>query len=320
MELIIEELSGTLASSIHWTRQEPALPGGIFAIREESPSIYWVEDPDVKCMEELSPKYGVMQHCFGAFLAGKTEEFTEGEVYGDQSSCIEIIGLPEEQLIQLAKEFLAKSLNRSLLVKVYGNDRILRIYKNFYYKARDKHFNLKSMAETLDLSKTYQHRVKGNRIAVLFPKLSGNYERVKAEMRQSGYVPQEREILSIRGREWLSVLFRFSDSKRLAGKYRNGDVVLIRSNQPGTHILRMFGHLSEEEMKDPLPMSEYVGEIFDDGGDNGQNRPFAFYSIRTMIPIEGFFCLAFEEDVIRLATEEDKKRLDINSKNPRRRI
>ena len=136
MELIVEELSCDSVSSIHWTREEPALPGGIFAIREESPSMHWVEDPDVKCMEELSPKYGVTQHCFGAYLTGKTDEFTEGEVYGDQSTCIEIIGPREESLIQLAKEFLAKSLNLSLLVKVYGTDRVLRFYKNYYYKAR----------------------------------------------------------------------------------------------------------------------------------------------------------------------------------------
>ena len=273
MELIVEELSGVLSSSIHWTKEEPTLPGGIFVLREESFPGHWVEDPDVKCIEELSPKYDMTHHCFGAYLVGKTEEFTEGEVY--------------------------------------VTNRILRVYKN-YYKVRGKYFNLKSMEETLDLSKTYQHRIKGNRIAVLFPKLSGNYERVKAEMRKSGHVQLEREILSIRGREWLSVLFRFSDSKRLAGKYRNGDVVLFRSNQPDTHILEMFGHLSEEEMKDPLPMSEYVGEIFDDGGNNNQNKPFAFYSIRTMIPIGGFFCLHFEEDIIRLATEEDKKRLELH--------
>ena len=311
MELIVEELSGVLSSSIHWTKEEPTLPGGIFVLREESFPGHWVEDPDVKCIEELSPKYDVTHHCFGAYLVGKTEEFTEGEVYGDTSTCIEIIGLQEDRLIQLAKEFLTESMNQSLLVKVYGTNRLLRVYKN-YYKVRGKYFNLKSMEETLDLSKTYQHRIKGNRIAVLFPKLSGNYERVKAEMRKSGHVPLEREILSIRGREWLSVLFRFSDSKRLAGKYRNGDVVLFRSNQPDTHILEMFGHLSEEEMKDPLPMSEYVGEIFDDGGNNNQNKPFAFYSIRTMIPIGGFFCLHFEEDIIRLATEEDKKRLELH--------
>lgn len=162
---------------------------------------------------------------------------------------------------------------------------------------------------SLSLNRDYSFCIKGEKVAVLFPKMSGNYELMKAYMRQFSYVPKDQEVLSIRGREWLSVLFRFSDSKRLAGKYRNGDVVLFRSNQPGGHLLGMFGHLSEEEAKKPTPMSEYVGEIFDDGGEDSKNRRIAIYSIRTLIPVHGFLSITYEDDIIRLATEEDKLRL-----------
>lgn len=71
----------------------------------------------------------------------------------------------------------------------------------------------------------------------------------------------------------------------------------------------MFGHLSEEESKIPTPMSEYVGEITDDGGNEAEKRAFPIYSIRTLVPIDGFLSITWENDIIRLATERDIKRL-----------
>ena len=304
----------------------------------------------------LSSKYGVERYTLGSFLRGMTGEFNEGEIYGDESKCIEILGLEEEQLVQLAKEFLVETLNQTLLVKVYKTNRLLRICKCFkpvsgkYFKLKTipesvlvcRHLNARSngktgllvkdrdgkfieppteekmpidtiideISESLSLNRDYSFCVKGEKVAVLFPKMSGNYELMKAYMRQFSYVPKDQEVLSIRGREWLSVLFRFSDSKRLAGKYRNGDVVLFRSNQPGGHLLGMFGHLSEEEAKKPTPMSEYVGEIFDDGGEDSKKRRIAIYSIRTLIPVHGFLSITHENDIIRIATEENKRRLE----------
>lgn len=169
------------------------------------------------------------------------------------------------------------------------------------------------VALALGLDPSSHFCVGGDRVAVLIPNFIGNYDLVKACMRRFSYVPQgEQQILSIRGSEWQSVLFRFSNVKHLAGKYRNGDVVLFRSNQPGSHLLGMFGYLSAEEACKPTPMSEYVGEIFDDGGDCDEDQsgyPFACYSINTLLPIKGFLSISFEQDVIRLATEEDKARL-----------
>ena len=366
MELIVETLyDGTgagayngrrfVASSIYRTKEMPLSEGGIFVLPEEMTSINWVEDPDVKYIGILSSKYGVKRYTFGSFLRGRTREFNEGEIYGNESKCIEILGLEEEQLVQLAKEFLVETLNHAFLVKVYKTNRLLRICKCFQ-PVSGKYFKLKSIPESvlvcrhlddrlsgktgllikdkdgkfieppteekmpidtiideisgaLCLNRDYSFCIKGEKVAVLFPKMSGNYELVKAYMRQFSYVPKDQEALSIRGREWLSVLFRFSDSKRLAGKYRNGDVVLFRSDQPGGHLLRMFGHLSEEEAKRPTTMSEYVGEIFDDGGEDGRNRRRAIYSIRTLIPVYGFLSITYEDDIIRIATKEDKNRL-----------
>ena len=366
MELVVEVLfdgagvgayngKKALASSIYRTKQEPLIEGGIFILPEEESLVIWDEDPDEKQMGILSSRYGVKQYVFGSFLKGKTGEFNEEEFYGKKSKCIEILGLGEELLVRLAKDFLVETLNQTLLIKVYKTNRILRICKSFH-PVSGKYFNLKSIpssilvsrhmvsratnktpllvedrhgkfvhqptedklpintiideiADALCLNKCHYFCTEGEKVAVLIPKMSGNYELMKAYMRQFSYVPQMREHLSIRGRDWLSVLFRFSDSKLLAGKYRNGDVVLFRSSQPGGHLLDMFGHLSEEEAKKPIPMSEYVGEITNDGGDDDEQRAFPIYSIRTLIPIDGLYSITFENDIIRLATEKDKRRI-----------
>lgn len=366
MELVVEVLydgagvgayngKKALASSIYRTKQEPSTEGGIFVLPEEASLVNWVEDPDVKYMGILSSKYGTKQYVFGSFFKGQTGEFNEGEIYGKKSKCVEVLGLGEDALIQLAKEYLVETLNQILLIKLYKSNKLLRICKCFK-PASGKYFKLKSIPESvlvcrhleaqstvssgllvkdrdgkfievpteeklpietivdkisdaLSLNREYCFCIKGEKVAVLFPKMSGNYELMKAYMRQFSYVPNGQEVLSIRGREWLSVLFRFSDSKLLAGKYRNGDVVLFRSSQPGGHLLDMFGHLSEEESKIPTPMSEYVGEITDDGGNEAEKRAFPIYSIRTLVPIDGFLSITWENDIIRLATERDIKRL-----------
>ena len=140
MELVIETLydgAGVgayngrrfVASSIYRTKERPLFKGGIFVLPEGITSVNWVEDPDVKYIGILSSKYGVERYTFGSFFRGRTGEFNEGEIYGDKSKCIEILGLEEEQLVQLAKEFLVETMNHTLLVKVYKTNRLLRICK-----------------------------------------------------------------------------------------------------------------------------------------------------------------------------------------------
>ena len=344
------------ASSIYRTKQEPLTEGGIFVLPESASLVNYVEDPYMEQMDILSSKYGVKQYVFGSFICGRTGEYNEKEFYGNKSKCIEILGLGEEQLVQLAKDFLKETSTHSLLIKVFKTNKLLRICKCFH-PVSGEYFNLESIpasvlicghleakakttellvkdrygkfvqqpieeklpidaivneiSDTLSLNKDYSFCIRDDKVAVLFPKMSGNYEMMKAYMRQFSYVPTRgEEILSIRGRDWLSVLFRFSDSTCLSGKYRNGDVVLFRSDQPGGHLLDMFGHLSEEDAKKPLPKSEYVGEILDDGSEYNAKRDIAIYSIRTLIPIHGSLSITYEDDIIRLATEEDKKRLE----------
>ena len=88
-------------------------------------------------------------------------------------------------------------------------------------------------------------------------------------------------------------------------KYRIGDRILFRTNEPAIHFTRFYG---DGTILDPgiCKKDKYVGTITD---IHPKSTPQLYFA-RTILPIDGFFCtLVREKDIIRLATNNDIERL-----------
>ena len=95
--------------------------------------------------------------------------------------------------------------------------------------------------------------------------------------------------------------------KATKGQYKVGDRVLFTTAFPTIHLLEMFGHCKFDPRE--IKPEEYVGEIMSCQNANGPLPPA--YSVSTRYPLNGFFVFLFEPQIIRLATEEDIRRLKL---------
>lgn len=88
-------------------------------------------------------------------------------------------------------------------------------------------------------------------------------------------------------------------------KYRIGDRILFRTNEPSIHFTRFYG---DGALLDPgiCKNDEFVGTITD---IHTESTPQLYFA-KTILPIDGFYCsLVSENDIIRLATSHDIERL-----------
>ena len=88
-------------------------------------------------------------------------------------------------------------------------------------------------------------------------------------------------------------------------KYRIGDRILFRTNEPSIHFARFYGDgtiLAQKKCK----KDEFVGTITD---IHPESTPQLYFA-RTILPIDGFYCtFVSEKDIIRLCTSHDIERL-----------
>ena len=81
--------------------------------------------------------------------------------------------------------------------------------------------------------------------------------------------------------------------------YKKDDYIAFMSKQPHVHLNVMFGYNNLTE--DDFEKLEYKG-IIKSVIDNGY---FKMYTVRTVSPLDGFFCIITEEDIIRLVDESE---------------
>ena len=65
-------------------------------------------------------------------------------------------------------------------------------------------------------------------------------------------------------------------------KYKTGDIIKFRSNQPNVHLLEMFG--DGKFNPDDVKAEEYYGVVLN-------ALPLDTYNVRTLKPLDGFICL-----------------------------
>ena len=95
--------------------------------------------------------------------------------------------------------------------------------------------------------------------------------------------------------------------KPIIGQYKVGDLVLFKTSFPAIHLLEMFGYCKFNPLA--IEADEYVGEIMN--CHNGDIHLPPQYSVRTRHPLDGFWFFLLEPQIIRLATEEDIRRLKL---------
>jgi len=96
--------------------------------------------------------------------------------------------------------------------------------------------------------------------------------------------------------------------KPCQAQYKVGDMVLFKTSFPAIHLLEMFGHCKFNPRK--IKPEEYVGEIMSCQKANGPLPPG--YAVSTRYPLNGFFEFLLEPQIIRLATDEDIRRLKLS--------
>ena len=88
-------------------------------------------------------------------------------------------------------------------------------------------------------------------------------------------------------------------------KYRIGDRILFRTNEPSIHFTRFY---VDGTILDPgtCKKDEFVGTITE---IHPESTPQLYFA-RTILPIDGFYCtLVSEKDIIHLASSSDVERL-----------
>ena len=90
--------------------------------------------------------------------------------------------------------------------------------------------------------------------------------------------------------------------------YKKDDYIAFMTKQPHEHLNEMFGYndLTENDFK----KKEYKGIIMD-VSDTGY---FKIYFVKTLIPLDGFFCMTTEDEILRPVDlseiEEERKKLE----------
>lgn len=75
-------------------------------------------------------------------------------------------------------------------------------------------------------------------------------------------------------------------------RYKKGDIITFLSNQPGIHLLEMFG--TGKFNPDEIEESRYTGVVTD-----VHETPFGtFHTLTTLKPVDGFLCVAIHENKI----------------------
>lgn len=91
--------------------------------------------------------------------------------------------------------------------------------------------------------------------------------------------------------------------------YKKDDYIAFMSKQPHVHLNEMFGHNNLTE--DDFEKSEYKGIIKSVIKTVIKGNSINFYTVITLSPLKGFFCIVFEEDILRLV---DVNEIEENSK------
>ena len=72
-------------------------------------------------------------------------------------------------------------------------------------------------------------------------------------------------------------------------KYKKGDIIKFRSNQPNVHLLEMFG--DGKFNPDDVKAEENYGVVLN-------VLPLDTYNVRTIKPLDGFICLVAEREIL----------------------
>ena len=90
--------------------------------------------------------------------------------------------------------------------------------------------------------------------------------------------------------------------------YKKGDYIAFITKQPDVHINRMFGYNNFRYRN--FKKREYKG-IITDVTDTGF---FKIYFVKTLSPLEGFFCMTTEDEILRPVDlseiEEERRKLE----------
>lgn len=86
--------------------------------------------------------------------------------------------------------------------------------------------------------------------------------------------------------------------------YKVNDFLLFKTKQPHVHLNRMFGH--NNLTYDDFDEEEYTGVV------EGVLDGFG-YTMTTLSPLEGFFCVISEYDIIRQLEPEEVAQLEKKS-------
>ncbi|MBR4392026.1 MAG: hypothetical protein IKT08_07990 [Bacteroidales bacterium] len=96
--------------------------------------------------------------------------------------------------------------------------------------------------------------------------------------------------------------------ERMEGMYKKDDHIVFKTKQPHVHLNRMFGYNNLTE--DDFEACEYKGVILD-VIDNGY---FKVFSVKTLSPLDGFFCITTEYEILRQIdiseVEDERKKIE----------
>lgn len=91
-------------------------------------------------------------------------------------------------------------------------------------------------------------------------------------------------------------------------KYKVGDIIQFRSNQPMRHLNKMFGHDADDNVMD---VDEYIGVITDVSFFymDGDTVVYTYDATTTRSPFEGFDCsfncMLVDRDILRVLKEDE---------------
>lgn len=89
-------------------------------------------------------------------------------------------------------------------------------------------------------------------------------------------------------------------------------MVIFKTSFPAIHLLEMFGYCKFNPLE--IGEDEYVGEIMN--CHNGDKHLPPQYTACTRHPLNGFYIVLLEPQIIHLATDEDIQRLKLGSAIP----
>ena len=91
-------------------------------------------------------------------------------------------------------------------------------------------------------------------------------------------------------------------------KYKVGDIIQFRSNQPMRHLNKMFSHDADDNVMD---VDEYIGVITDVSFFymDGDTVVYTYDATTTRSPFEGFDCsfncMLVDRDILRVLKEDE---------------